>query len=422
MAQARLSPAAEAEPLMPIRNVPFWLDRVPKTRRPAFPKLRGDLDTSVVIVGGGLTGCACAWSFAAAGVKVVLLEAETIGGGTTAGSSGLVREDFDASFRETASAHGLRAARSLWQGMRRASLDFPAALRRLGVKCDLSPLDLLTLAPRDPETAKRLEREYQSRRSAGFDHSWLKPAAAAREIAIQSGGAIRTRGFSLDPYRACLGLASACRARGAAIYERSQVSRIRAGRNHVEIATATAKLRAEAVLVATSAPLADLRALRRHLRGLDRYAVLTEPMPAAVRRELGSRAAALADVDAPPHLLRWLKDDRALFSGVDQPVVADRARASALKQRTGQLMYELSVLYPAISGLQPQWAWDVTHYETVDRLPFVGLHRNFPRHLFAMGGFRHGVGFAWLAARILLRHYQGEAARGDDLFGFSRVL
>ena len=407
---------------IPIRNVPFWLDRTPKSRRPAFPRFRGNVNTSVVIVGGGLTGCACAWSFAAAGVKVVLLEAEAIGGGATAGSLGFVREDFDASFRETASAHGLRAARSLWQAMRRASLDFPAALRRLGVKCDLVPSDLLTFAHRDPETARLLQREYQSRRDAGLDHSWLKPAAVTREATIESGGAIRTRGFSFDPYRACLGLASASLARGASIYERSQVRRVRAGRKHVQITTTRGTLHAEAVLVATSAPLADLRALRRHVKGLNSYAVVTESIPAAVRRELGKRSSALGDVDAPPHQLRWLKDDRALFSGADQPVQADRARGKALVQRTGQLMYELSVLYPAISGLQPEWAWDSTHYETVDRLPFVGLHRNFPRHLFAMGASRHGAAFAWLAARILLRQYQGEAAKGDDLFGFSRVL
>jgi hypothetical protein len=39
-----------------------------------------------------------------------------------------------------------------------------------------------------------------------------------------------------------------------------------------------------------------------------------------------------------------------------------------------------------------------------------------------MGAGRHGAGFAWLAARILLRQHQGEAARGDELFGFTRVL
>ena len=52
-----------------------------------------------MIVGGGLTGCACAASFAAAGVDVVLLEADRVGAGETARSAGLVRQDLDASFQ-----------------------------------------------------------------------------------------------------------------------------------------------------------------------------------------------------------------------------------------------------------------------------------------------------------------------------------
>ena len=152
---------------MPIRNVPYWLDRFPKSRRPSYPRLHGNLETTVAIVGGGLTGCACAWSFAAAGVKVVLLEADAIGGGATARGPGLVREDFDASFQETSALHGLRSARTLWQAMRRASLDFPAAIRRLEVKCDLAPADLLIFARRDADAARQLQREYQGRRDGG---------------------------------------------------------------------------------------------------------------------------------------------------------------------------------------------------------------------------------------------------------------
>jgi glycine/D-amino acid oxidase-like deaminating enzyme len=93
-----------------------------------------------------------------------------------------------------------------------------------------------------------------------------------------------------------------------------------------------------------------------------------------------------------------------------------------LGQRWGQLMYELSTLYPAISGAMPEWTWDFAHDGTVDGLPFVGLHRNFPRHLFALGHGRHGAGVAWLAARLLLRHFQGEPDKGDELFGFARIL
>jgi glycine/D-amino acid oxidase-like deaminating enzyme len=404
-----------------IRHTPFWLDRYPKSRRPSYPRHRGPADAGVVIVGGGLTGAACAWTFASAGVQTVLLEADRIGGGSTAAAAGLVREDFDATFQATASAYGLRAARLLWQGMRRASLDFAAALRRLEIRCDLSHQDLLLVA-RSPEDGKRLRKDYQARRDAGLGHSWLTPRAVEREAALSAAGAIRTRGGALDPYRACVGLIAGAAARGAAVFERSPVTRIRVRSKHVEVTTNGGVVRAGAVVIATAAPLADLRSLRRHFRNEQGYAVVTEPLPAAVRRQLGQRAAAIRDTAPTPHFLRWLKDDRVLFAGADQAPVPVRARERTIVQRTGQLMYELSVLYPAISGALPEWSWDFGHHSTVDGLPCIGVHRNFPRHLFALGHGRHGVGTAWLAARLLLRHYHGELEKGDELFGFVRLL
>jgi glycine/D-amino acid oxidase-like deaminating enzyme len=404
-----------------IRHLPIWLDRYPRARRPSYPRHRGHLDTVVVIVGGGLTGAACAASFAAAGVRNVLLEADSIGAGSTAGSTGLIREGFDGAFQASVSAHGLRAARLLWQGMRRASLDFAAALRRLQIRCDLMPQDLLTIE-RDRQRAIVLRRDYQARRDAGLDHSWLTPAALQREAAVSGAGAIRTRGAALDPYRACLGLAAAATARGAALFERSPVRRIRAASRYVDVTTEGGTVRAEAVVIATGAPIADLRSLRRHFRAEQGYAVVTEPLPASVRRQLGKRQAALRDGATPPHFLRWLKEDRVLFAGADQSPVPARSRDKTLVQRTGQLMYELSLIYPDISGAAPEWSWDFTHESSVDGLPCVGVHRNFPRHLFALGHGRHGAATAWLAARLLLRQFRGEPDKGDELFGFARIL
>src|SRR3954464_11963731 len=122
---------------MSISHVPYWLDRTSKSRRPSFPRLRGEAETSVAIVGGGLTGCACALSFAQAGIKVILLEAGAIGQAAAARAPGLVREDFDASFKETVALHGLASARTTWQALRRASLEIQAVLRRLNVRCEL---------------------------------------------------------------------------------------------------------------------------------------------------------------------------------------------------------------------------------------------------------------------------------------------
>lgn len=408
---------------MKTRQVSYWLDRFPESRRPSWPRQRGPLETSIAIVGGGLTGCASAYTFATAGVPVVLIEEERIGQGDgTSGGLGLLRQELDVDFHQVASTYGRRAARALWQGARRSALDFAAALRRLGVGADLTLADSITFS-RLREDERRLRKELQARKEAGVEAAWLSAAAFKRETAVDGVGGIKAHGNGqIDSYRACLGLARAAVARGALLFERSPALRVRPGRKAVEIRTAGGVIKAHTVVLATGYPTDDLRALRRHVRRLHSYVVLTDSMPAAMRREVGKRSSMLRDTETPAHALRWMKDDRILFGGGDQPEVKERARGKALVQRSNQLMYELSLIYPAVSGIQPTHASDASIVQSVDGLPYLGPHRNFPRHLFAYGLGRDGLAFSWLAARIFLRHYTNEADKHDHLFGFGRIL
>ena len=405
-----------------MKHAPLWSDRFPKSRRPTYPRLRGPHATRIVIVGGGLTGCSCALTFAAAGIDAILLEATSIGSGQVSGGLGLLREGFAGSFQEAASNHGLRITRAVWDGMRRGSLDFAAALRRYGIKCDLAPQDVITIAPSTSEGGRLLRREFEARHDAGIEGSWVTPATLAREAAVESSGGIRTHGQVFDPFRACVGLAREAASRGARIFEHSPATRIRASKGAVEVSTDRATITADVVIVATAAPIKDLRPLRRHLRAEQVYAVVTEPLSAAMRRQVGGRAALIEDAGQPGRAVRWISEDRAMVHGGRQPELAERAREKALVQRTGQLMYEFSLLYPPISGLQPERSWDAIDYDTSDGLPFLGPHRNFPLHIFAFGSSRHGAGVAWLAARVALRHVQGEPGKGDQALGFSRIL
>ncbi len=406
---------------------PYWMDRCPRRFVPEFPRHRGTLATDVAVVGGGLTGCTIAWVFASAGVRVALVERGRIarGMGGVRGL-GLLRQEPDVEFREVAAALGKRAARRIWQDTRRASLDFAAALRRVGLGRDLDVQDAIWFAStRDAE--QRLRKDLQARRDAGLVQdgaSWLRPAALRRETPLEGAlGGVRTRGVGqIDPYRVAVGLARQAVRKGAQLFERSPVVRIRAGRKRVDIRTTGGTVAAERVVIATGAPGSLYRALRRHFRLFHTYLVLTDTMPAAVRRQVGRRTAALRDAADPPHFLRWMREDRILFAGADQPAVPERSRGRVIVQRTGQLMYELSLLYPAISGIPPLLGWDAAYARARDGLPCIGPHRNYPRHLFALGLGRHEAGLAYLAARLLLRAHLGQHAKGDELFGFARVV
>jgi gamma-glutamylputrescine oxidase len=399
------------------RNSPYWLARVPKTRRPAWLRHRGELVADVAIVGGGLTGCATAWVFASAGIKTALLEAGQVGQGATAAAPGIVRLEPDIWFGDLERAGGRRAARRVWQMAREAAFDLGSAVRRLGIRCDFTPRDGFLIAARGD--AARLEREAAVRRDADREAVWLPPRRVRAELGLEAEGAIKARGWAqLDPYRLCLGFAKAAQSKGACLFERSAVKRIRAGSRNVELTTEAGRVVARTVIVATGEALPLFRPLARHLRVADSYVVLTPPLGRRTRDDLQADAAILEDTAMPPHLLAWTREARILFAGADQPPVNPRSRERVLRQRAGQLMYELSLLYPTISGVPAEHAWMAPLTEAANGLMFAGPHRNYPRHLFALGVGRHGVSFPLLAARILLRRYQETPAPGDDLFGF----
>jgi gamma-glutamylputrescine oxidase len=406
---------------MPVRyGQSAWHAQLPKSARPTFPKLTGRLEIPIVVVGGGLTGCATAYALSAAGQRVALIEAGQIAAGATAQAAGLLLASPGLDFLDLEKRHGLRVARALWQDTRRAALDAQATLRRLKIRCSLQPSDSV-VAARTDEEGKRLKRELAALKAAGLEASWLSSRALQQATGLDGPGAIKTHGHaSLDPLRASLGLARAAAVRGGAVFERSPVEKIKVVRQGVEVIAGKAIIAAQTVIVATGEPTGLFPPLARHFVNAETYAVLTPPLGADVRRTAGAREAIVEDRHVPPHRLCWTSDDRILWTGADQPRVPDRKRKDVLVQRTGQLMYELLLAFPAISGVLPEYGWHAPWSRAVDDLPFIGAHRNYPHHLFALG-LGTNLAAAFLASRILVRACQGSAEKSDEYFGFARL-
>jgi glycine/D-amino acid oxidase-like deaminating enzyme len=397
-----------------------WIDQFPKSRAPSFPKYTGARTTDVVVIGGGLTGCTTAYAFAAAGVKVMLLEAQQIGRGNSGCSAGWIAEDPGIPFVDLEKIVGLRGARRAYQSWRRAALDFAALLRRLEVKCSLTTRPTVTMAV-TPEQAVRLRKEQKARREAGLDAPMLNSRAIRGDVALDAAAGLRARdSATLDPYRACVGLAGAAVDRGAMLFERTPVRRIRFNRKIADVFTAGGSVRTSRVVVATGMPTPLFKSLARHFWFRTTFLTLTSPLPAKIRQQLGRREAVVRDSGEPPHIVRWVGDDRIIVSGADGAAAPVRHRDKAVVQRTGQLMYELSTLYPDISGIQPEYGWAADYARTDNGLPAIGPHRNFPHHLFAFGDASHSVTGAYLASRIILRYHFGEMDPADAVFAFRR--
>jgi gamma-glutamylputrescine oxidase len=406
---------------MPGYGARFWADRTADQRRRSYPIFRGKTTADVVVIGGGLTGCATAYALAAGGCDVVLLEAARLAGGATAAGIGAIVPQPDASYMAVERIAGARATGNAWRETRRASLELGSALRKLKIRCDLEPSELLITA-RTIDEAPGLLREKSARKKAGLDAAALSPRAARQALGQDTVGAIRLHDtFEFDPVRATLGFAVAASSKGAKVFERSAVKRTRFTRKDAQVILENGGvIQTRGIVVATGEPGALFGQLRRHVHAAEGYVVVTHPLTAAMRRELGPRKGVITEAGSDSHWLRWLPEDRILFAGALGAPTNERQRQKLLVQRTAQLMYELSVRYPAISGLPAAWGWHVPVVSTSDRLPWIGAHRNYPHHFFAVATGWEGAGLAWFAAKAAVRHFRDEARREDETFGFGR--
>jgi glycine/D-amino acid oxidase-like deaminating enzyme len=375
-----------------------------------------------VVIGGGLTGCATAYALTQAGLKVVLLEAETLASGATSRAMGTILPTPDLPYTVTAKSAGTRSAKVAFTEIRRGAKDLAATLKRVRVACDLTPIDLLINAPFTNDAAM-LKKEIAARKAAKLDGLWVAPATSRGLLATETQAAMRLRdAATIDPVKAARGFADAAIRKGARIVERARVKKTTFTRKDVTVVLAGATVTATGVVVATGAPGQVFHQLERHVRASRGYVVVTEPLTAAMRRAVGPRKTLYTEFTESPRWLRWLPDGRAMFTGLAGPDLAAPLRDKAVVHRANQLMYELSLRYPDVSGLPPAFGWDLPVVTTVDGLPWIGPHRNYPFHFFAMAFGWHGEAWAWLAAQAAVRHFTEKSTKDDSLLGFARAL
>ena len=150
---------------------------------------------------------------------------------------------------------------------------------------------------------------------------------------LDAAAGMRMRdGFTLDPYRRASGLAAAAvRARAPTFFEQSPVKKVRFTRKYVDVITAHGTIRTGHVVVATGSATAEFKPLRRHFKRRETYLALTEPVPAAVRKQLGDPDVVLSDARTPRASDPLDAGDRLLIGGADQDETPPRTRAGGAR-------------------------------------------------------------------------------------------
>ncbi len=333
----------------------------------------------IVVVGGGIAGCAIAYECARRGAAVTLLERDFVGSGATGAAAGMLAPQAEAERPGPALDFGL-ASRGMFK-------DLLADLREeTGMRVDMDLDGILRLAHAEPSAAELRRRvEWQGALGLQARHC---DAAEVRALAPGLGRppleAVWLPDGSVDAFGLVRALALAARARGAAIREGVGLVSL----HPPEVVTTEGVVRGAAIVLTAGAWTAGIASL----------AVVPVKGQRLLLRVWGSAPARLPLFSDDCYLVpkaggHWLAGaTMEPGAGFDR-----RVTAGAL----GDLARAAATLCPGLAAAEPVDFRAGLRPCTPDGLPLLGPVPGLPGVWVATGHCRNGILLAPWTARLL---------------------
>jgi len=377
----------------------------------ARPALAGEVDTDLVVVGGGCTGLSAALHAAQAGLSVVLLEGGRIGWGASGRNGGQMIPGLRKGAAELVQMYGRERAKALFDLALEARELVLGLIAEHAIACDLRTTGHLLGAVKASDL-RHFEAEVACLGEVmAYPHAEFLDARAARaQVDTPYHGAVLDRlGGHMHPLNYTLGLARAAEAAGAALYEQSEATGLeqQAGGGVRITAQGGAAVRARHAVLAGDALLTGLSPrVNGRIMPVANYVVATEPL--ADPSALIPTDVAVSDSRFVVNYYRLTADGRLLFGGGER-YTPDPPRDMAAFVRP-----YMEGVFPQTRGVRIDYAWGGLVSVTASRLPHVGRDGSV---LFAHGYSGMGVILSTLAGKLLAEAIGGRDERFDLFAG-----
>ncbi|MBI5441278.1 MAG: FAD-dependent oxidoreductase [Deltaproteobacteria bacterium] len=350
-----------------------------------FPSLRQDLRVDVAVLGAGITGITAAAVLAERGLKVAVLEARTVGFGTTGNSTGNLYQTVDSGLRSLVKRWGEETAGRVAASRGEAVRFIEETARRHGIACAFGRRPFVQGAASGAELpVEEVEAEYEVLRRLGLPVRWIEtvplPFTVAKAYALENQA-------QFHPLEYVRRLAEAIASPHCRIFEDSPATDVDRKEGVVQVGPYT--VTATHVVMATHVP-----------KGFN--LVQTKVFP---YREYG--VAATLRGAPPAQGAYWLYSPkkasvRFLEAGGRHFAIVVGGHHKVGHGRPAQaLAYVEDVLRNRFDPEEPLYRWSAQSYRPADGLPVIGPSPGAERAWIATGFSTDGLTYGTLAGRIL---------------------
>jgi len=348
------------------------------------------------------------------GRRVVLIDREDPGRGSTAASTAMILWEIDRSLSQLTELYGMDHASRDYHASFAAARRLQGFVAEHQLPCFMRPKPSLFLAA--GETDRELRQEFEIRQRAGLPGEYLDYKTLLSTFGIARAGAILSSGAAdADPVQLTHALLDLSRSRGAELFHANAVAfdgsgpRVFVRLDHGE------EIEARQVVLATGYVMPEIVSPTIHSVASS-WAIATRPQP----QNIWKGGALIWEDSEDYNYARTTVDGRIIFGGEDdEGIIEPDERDAAIPGKAAALGRKLRALWPQAS-IDIEYRWAGTFDTTQDGLPLIGRVPG-QRNIFAAYGYGgNGITFSYLAAELIAASIAGGNSPLLDDFAIDR--
>ncbi len=360
----------------------------------------------VIIVGGGITGVTTGLLLQKAGFSCLLLEAYTLGFGTTGGTTAHLNTLVDTPYNIIQKDFGEEKAHLVAEVTREAIETIKQNIKDYNISCGFEELPGY-LFSQDKDQTKELDEIVEACRDAGLFVQYTNtipvpiPFDKAMQIADQA---------QFHPTEYLYQLAKAFQEAGGMIVQNCIVTDA-ANDEHVEVVTNLGKAKAKNLIYATHIP-PGVNLIHLRCAPYRSYAL-------AIRLKNNEYPRGLVyDMYTPYHYYRTQN-----VNGQDYLIAGGEDHKTAHEENTGACFLKLESHCRKYFDVDTvAFKWSSQFYEPADGLPYIGHYPGHSKNVFVATGYSgNGMTYGTVAALVLKDLVMNGSGKYKDLFNPARI-
>lgn len=377
---------------------------------PVRPRLEGDVETDICIIGAGYTGLSSALFLLEHGFRVTVLEAAKVGFGASGRNGGQIVNSYSRDIDVIERTVGPKQAQLLGQMAFEGGAIIRERVAQYQIDCDLKDGSVFA-AVTDKQMAhlkgqQKLWERYGHTQLELMDKRRIGQVIGSE---LYVGGLLDMSGGHIHPLNLALGEAAAVESLGGVIHEQSAAIRIERGPQPA-VHTEQGRVRARFIIVAGNAYLGNLvPELAAKSMPCASQVITTEPLSAELAESLLPQDYCVEDCNYLLDYYRLSADKRLIFGGGVSYGARDPRNIEAI------IRPKMLKAFAQLKDVKIDYTWTGNFLLTLSRLPQVG--RIGDNIYYSQGCSGHGVTYTHLAGKVLAEALRGQAERFDAFAG-----